>query len=87
MNDLTRGGVVLKYFETGVPWLYTVLKPFEHYVPVRPDLSDLIERIEWLRANDAKAQKIAEAGRTVVMDVSHQPTNPRTHERTNARTH
>ena len=26
--------------------------PFVHYVPVKNDLSDLIQKIEWLRIND-----------------------------------
>ncbi|KAJ7683873.1 glycosyl transferase family 90-domain-containing protein [Mycena rosella] len=38
------------------------LRPFEHYVPVLPDLSDLVERIEWAKANDAEARRIQAAG-------------------------
>ena len=39
------------------------LRAFEHYVPVKYDLSDLVERLTWLRSNDAEAQRIATAGR------------------------
>ena len=39
---------------------YRHLEPFQHYVPVRGDLSDLTERIEWARRNDAEAKTIAE---------------------------
>ena len=45
-----------KYYEH----FYRDLKPFEHYVPVKEDLSDLEERIMWARENDAEAKKIAE---------------------------
>jgi hypothetical protein len=31
-----------------------------HYVPIQYDLSDLKEKIEWLRSNDEEARKIAE---------------------------
>ncbi|KAJ6506354.1 glycosyl transferase family 90-domain-containing protein [Mycena vitilis] len=39
------------------------LRPFEHYIPVLPDLSDLVERIEWARAHDAEARRIQQAGK------------------------
>lgn len=38
------------------------LRPFEHFVPVRYDLSDLAGRIAWLRANDEEAELIARRG-------------------------
>ncbi|MEL7090220.1 MAG: glycosyl transferase family 90 [Pseudomonadota bacterium] len=43
-------------------WYYPLLRPFEHYVPIRADLSDLAEQIDWVRAHPAKAAQIAEAG-------------------------
>lgn len=43
-------------------WYYDRLKPWEHYVPVAADLSDLLERIEWVRANDREAAEIARRG-------------------------
>ncbi|MEQ1902482.1 MAG: glycosyl transferase family 90 [Devosia sp.] len=43
-------------------WYYDRLKPFEHYVPVRADMSDFVEKIEWVRSHDAEARAIAEAG-------------------------
>ncbi|KAF7369304.1 CAP10 domain-containing protein [Mycena venus] len=41
------------------------LRPFEHYIPVLPDLSDLVQKIEWAIANDAEAHAIQEAGKAV----------------------
>ena len=32
-------------------WYHADLEPFRHFVPVARDMSDLLERIEWLRAN------------------------------------
>jgi len=40
-------------------WYYDRLKPWEHYVPVKADASDLGEKVEWLRSNDARAAEIA----------------------------
>ena len=44
-------------------WYYHLLKPFEHYVPIKKDLSDLKEKVDWVLTHDAEAQAIAENGR------------------------
>lgn len=48
------------------PWrvlpLFDLLVPYEHFVPLRSDLSDLPEKVDWLRANDDKAEHIARSG-------------------------
>lgn len=41
-------------------WFKKYLEPMVHYVPVRYDLSDLKDKIEWLIQNDDKAKEIAE---------------------------
>ncbi|KAJ7688015.1 hypothetical protein B0H17DRAFT_1203215 [Mycena rosella] len=41
-----------------MPWLV----PFEHFIPVRPDLADLPAKIEWARANDEEAHHIQQSG-------------------------
>ncbi|KAJ7157283.1 glycosyl transferase family 90-domain-containing protein [Mycena filopes] len=38
------------------------LRPFEHYIPILPDLSDLVEKLEWAVAHDAEAHAIQQAG-------------------------
>jgi hypothetical protein len=43
-------------------WYYDRLSPWEHFVPVKSDLSDLIEKIDWARSNDVRAKEIATAG-------------------------
>jgi len=40
-------------------WFFDDIEPFRHYVPVARDMSDLIERIEWLRANPKMEAEIA----------------------------
>jgi hypothetical protein len=41
-------------------WFKKYLKPMVHYVPVEYDLSDLKEKIEWLRDHGDQAKQIAE---------------------------
>ncbi|KAK7051881.1 CAP10 domain-containing protein [Favolaschia claudopus] len=48
------------------------IRPYEHYIPVLPDLSDLVEKIEWANANPEEAHSIqlrgAEVARRVMTD-------------------
>ena len=59
---LLMGSCVLKVGSGWKQWYYDDLRPWEHYVPVKPDLSDLEERIAWCLDNDEGAQAIALAG-------------------------
>jgi Glycosyl transferase family 90 len=43
-------------------WYYENIASWTHYVPVKPDLSDLRERIAWCRANLSSCRQIAAAG-------------------------
>ena len=51
---------------------YPKLMPWIHYVPVRNDLTDLSQRIEYILdpANDAQLQAIASASTQFVMNMS-----------------
>lgn len=60
-NDVSSGlkwmllskSVVFMPAPTYVSWaLETRLRPFVHYIPVQPDLSDMRERLEWAKGND-----------------------------------
>jgi hypothetical protein len=55
---LTSGSVVLKPWAAGYPFFYNALTPWVHYVPVAPNLSDLLERVEWLQSHDEQAEAI-----------------------------
>ncbi|CCV02277.1 Putative tyrosine protein kinase [Invertebrate iridescent virus 30] len=41
-------------------WFSDYLEPYVHYVPVKSDLSDLIEQVKWCQTNDNKCQQIAQ---------------------------
>jgi len=38
------------------------MNPWRHYVPVRADMTDLIEKIDWCRSRDYECAAIAAAG-------------------------
>jgi hypothetical protein len=41
-------------------WFLKFAQPFVHYIPIRDDLEDLLEKIDWVRTHDAEAKQIAE---------------------------
>lgn len=59
---LAGGSLVFKQESKYHEHFYSLIEPWEHYVPVRHDLSDLIERIRWALDNDKKAHQIATSG-------------------------
>ncbi|CAD0196021.1 unnamed protein product [Chrysodeixis includens] len=56
---LAGGGMVLKQDSPYYEHFYGFLTPWEHFIPVKRDLSDLVDRVKWARENDEKAQLIA----------------------------
>lgn len=54
---------VLKQETENRMWYYFPLRPWVHYVPLKKDLSDLMEKICWCIENDDEARKIADQGR------------------------
>lgn len=42
-----------------IQWYFGVLKPYEHFVPVRADLDDLVDKVRWAKGHDMEARAIA----------------------------
>jgi capsular polysaccharide transport system ATP-binding protein len=70
---LLSGSPVLKFeSEAGFKqWYYHQLKPWENFVPVASDGSDLLEKLDWLRSNPSQAQAIGEGGRALALSLSY----------------
>jgi hypothetical protein len=51
-------------------WYYDRIRPWEHFVPVRSDMSDLVEKIEWARSHDQEARAIAANGRAFARSMT-----------------
>lgn len=69
MQKLRLGCCVLRVESVWRQWFSDRLIAWEHYVPVAPDLSDLIERAEWCFANPAKCAAIAARGTQFALDM------------------
>ena len=48
-------------------WYYHRLEPWQHYIPVAADLSDLLSKIEWCRAHEAECEQVANRGRELAL--------------------
>lgn len=59
---LYTGAVVLKEESPFKQWYFGDMEPWVHYVPVKEDLSDLLETLAYLEAHPAQAEQIAENG-------------------------
>ena len=58
-EKLLLGCCILKVGTPFEQWFYRMLREWRHYVPVRPDLSDLVTQIEWVRSHPRQASDIA----------------------------
>jgi hypothetical protein len=52
--------VILKVDSAYTLWFAHLIKPYEHYIPVKSDLSDLYEKIEWCKRHDKDCKRISE---------------------------
>lgn len=57
--ELNMGSVILLVDSPWKLWYSDMLVPYEHFVPVKQDLSNLIAQIQWCRDNDATCEQIA----------------------------
>ncbi len=60
---LLSGSLTLKQESDEIQYFYSALKPYEHYLPIRPDMSDLVEKIRWAKEHDDACRMIAQKAR------------------------
>jgi len=51
-------------------WYYDRIEPWKHYVPVKSDLSDLVDQIDWCRGHEDACSEIAAAGQAVAKSLT-----------------
>ena len=51
-------------------WYYERLEPFRHFIPVRADMSDLEEKVDWARSHDREAREIAHEGQGLARSLT-----------------
>ncbi|XP_078477896.1 LOW QUALITY PROTEIN: protein O-glucosyltransferase 3 [Lampetra planeri] len=61
--------LVLKQDSQYYEHFYSALEAGEHYVPVKRNLSDLLEKIKWAKQNDREAREIARVGQAAAREL------------------
>lgn len=61
--------LVLKQDSHYYEHFYIHLEAGTHYIPVKRDLSDLLDKIQWAKENDAEARRVARAGQAVAREL------------------
>lgn len=61
--------LVLKQDSQYYEHFYSHLKAGTHYIPVKRNLSDLLEKIKWAKENDAEAREVARAGQAAARQL------------------
>jgi len=51
--------VLVKQETNRIEWFYSALKPYVHYVPLKEDLSNIFEQINWMKENDDQLKEIS----------------------------
>ena len=60
---MLSGSAIFKQDSSEIMYFYPDLIAWQHYIPVRRDLSDLFIRLNWARTHDEEVQKIAHNAR------------------------
>ncbi len=55
--------LTLKQESSHIQWYYGCLRPYEHYIPLQTDLSDLIEQLQWTQAHQEESRAVIERAR------------------------
>eukprot|EP00565_Helicotheca_tamesis_P008426 CAMPEP_0185723926 /NCGR_PEP_ID=MMETSP1171-20130828/594_1 /TAXON_ID=374046 /ORGANISM="Helicotheca tamensis, Strain CCMP826" /LENGTH=404 /DNA_ID=CAMNT_0028391697 /DNA_START=278 /DNA_END=1489 /DNA_ORIENTATION=- len=69
LSKLAMPGVLFHHETIMRDFYYDQIRPWEHYIPVKQDLSDLREHFDWAEANPDKARAISEAASKFVQTM------------------
>jgi hypothetical protein len=70
MQKMYSNCVTLKVESDNIQWFYWRVLPWVHYIPVRSDLSDLLEKIHWARVHDEECQQISGQATELMKEVT-----------------
>lgn len=63
---LASNSVVFKQESPFYEHFYKQLKPMQHYIPFKRDLSDLVDKINWAKKHDKEVLRISKNGQAFV---------------------
>lgn len=66
---LSSNSLCLKQESNHQQWYYKALIPYQHYVPFKKDLSDLLEKIEWAKKNEEEVKRMIKMASDLSQEV------------------
>lgn len=66
---LKSNSVVFNIDNDNIQWYYDRLVPWKHYIPIKPDLSDLHLKFKWALANDDTVRRIAQESSELMVSL------------------
>jgi hypothetical protein len=60
LSTMATGSLILRVKSSFTSWIDPLIVAGEHYIEVLPDLSNLLERIEWCKTHDQECSDIAQ---------------------------
>lgn len=57
--QMFSNSLIFKQDSPHIQWYYRALIPYVHYILVRSDFSDLLEKIKWAQSHDKEAKRIS----------------------------
>jgi hypothetical protein len=66
---LKSNSVVFHVDNDNIQWYYDSLIPWKHYIPIKPDLSDLHLKFKWALANDDTVRRIAQESSELMVSL------------------
>ena len=69
---LASGSVVLKVQSDLEEWYHSKLIPWVHYIPINRSLSDLEDRMEWVRSHDKECKQIASNASQLMREIGYE---------------
>jgi hypothetical protein len=69
LKTMLLGSVILKVQGKYLLWIEQLLEDGVNYISIKPDMSDLIEKIEWCNSHDAECKIIAENGAKLAQKI------------------
>jgi len=66
---LNSGSVILKVDSGWNQWFFDKYKPWEHYVPVKDDMSDLQQQFDWCKNHQAECEQMVRRCKQLFQEV------------------
>jgi len=74
LNTMRTGSLILRVKSDYTSWVDHLLEDGVHYISVKPDLSDLMDKIKYCKKNDALCMEIAMRGMEIANQLLTKPT-------------